>query len=353
MTVDLAVDRLGVRRPSVGSASRPQRSHRSGSRLLRRRSLINSTRGAPTSMILATQTSQRWCSSGFVASSDAGMLADADAIVICVPTPLSDDGGPGSHGGPTQLSPMSPPMCGPGSSSSLSRRPTPGPPTKSCGPPSSPPAWSWDATSSWRSPPSASIRATPPTASRTPPRSSAAALRRAPSGPRTSTRRFIDTVVTTKGTREAEMAKLLENTYRHVNIALVNEMARFCHELDIDLWDVIDAASTKPFGFARLPARSRRRRALHSHRPELPRARSADDARAIRSASSSWLKRSTPGCLTYVVERAREALAERGQPLAEATASAAGRHLQGRHRRRTRVACSAARHGAARRRCTR
>jgi UDP-N-acetyl-D-glucosamine dehydrogenase len=60
---------------------------------------------------------------------------------------------------------------------------------------------------------------------------------------------FIDTVVRTKGTREAETAKLLENTYRHINIALVNEMARFCHDLEIDLWDVIAAASTKPFGF--------------------------------------------------------------------------------------------------------
>jgi nucleotide sugar dehydrogenase len=45
------------------------------------------------------------------------------------------------------------------------------------------------------------------------------------------------------------MAKLLENTYRHINIALVNEVARFCHDLEIDLWDVIAAASTKPFGF--------------------------------------------------------------------------------------------------------
>jgi len=61
--------------------------------------------------------------------------------------------------------------------------------------------------------------------------------------------RIVDTVVRTRGTREAEMAKLLENTYRHINIALVNEMARFCHELDIDLWDVIDAAKSKPFGF--------------------------------------------------------------------------------------------------------
>lgn len=60
---------------------------------------------------------------------------------------------------------------------------------------------------------------------------------------------FIDTVVTAAGTREAETAKLLENTYRHINIALVNEMSRFCHELGIDFWDVIRLASTKPFGF--------------------------------------------------------------------------------------------------------
>ncbi|NYD49412.1 nucleotide sugar dehydrogenase [Actinomadura luteofluorescens] len=61
--------------------------------------------------------------------------------------------------------------------------------------------------------------------------------------------KFVDQVVEAKGTREAEMAKLLENTYRHVNIALVNEMAVFCNELGIDLWDAIDCAATKPFGF--------------------------------------------------------------------------------------------------------
>jgi UDP-N-acetyl-D-glucosamine dehydrogenase len=60
---------------------------------------------------------------------------------------------------------------------------------------------------------------------------------------------FIDTVVEARGTREAEMAKLLENTYRHVNIAMVNEMAQFCHELGIDLWNVIELAKSKPFGF--------------------------------------------------------------------------------------------------------
>ena len=61
--------------------------------------------------------------------------------------------------------------------------------------------------------------------------------------------KIVDTVVPTVGLREAEFAKLLENTYRHINIALINEMAVFCHELGIDLWASIDAAETKPFGF--------------------------------------------------------------------------------------------------------
>ena len=60
---------------------------------------------------------------------------------------------------------------------------------------------------------------------------------------------IVDTVVPTVGLREAEFSKLLENTYRHVNIALVNEMAVFCHELGIDLWDAIEAAKSKPFGY--------------------------------------------------------------------------------------------------------
>jgi nucleotide sugar dehydrogenase len=61
--------------------------------------------------------------------------------------------------------------------------------------------------------------------------------------------KLCDRVVRARSAREAEMAKLLENTYRHVNIALVNEMAIFCHELGVDLWDAIECASTKPFGF--------------------------------------------------------------------------------------------------------
>jgi nucleotide sugar dehydrogenase len=61
--------------------------------------------------------------------------------------------------------------------------------------------------------------------------------------------RFIKEVHVVASPREAEMAKLLENTFRHVNIALVNEMAVFCQELEVDLWQAIDAAATKPFGF--------------------------------------------------------------------------------------------------------
>lgn len=60
---------------------------------------------------------------------------------------------------------------------------------------------------------------------------------------------LVDQVVVAAGVREAEMSKLLENTFRHVNIALVNEMVRFSDELDIDLWNAIDCAATKPFGF--------------------------------------------------------------------------------------------------------
>ncbi|HEY3502318.1 MAG TPA: nucleotide sugar dehydrogenase [Actinocatenispora sp.] len=57
-------------------------------------------------------------------------------------------------------------------------------------------------------------------------------------------------VVVAVGTREAEMAKLLENAYRSVNIALVNEVATVCDALGVDVWDVVRCAATKPFGFA-------------------------------------------------------------------------------------------------------
>ena len=60
---------------------------------------------------------------------------------------------------------------------------------------------------------------------------------------------IIDTPVPAKGTREAELTKLMENTFRHVNIALINELAVFAHQLNVDIWDAIQAANSKPFGF--------------------------------------------------------------------------------------------------------
>ncbi|GIJ44575.1 UDP-N-acetyl-D-glucosamine dehydrogenase [Virgisporangium aliadipatigenens] len=60
---------------------------------------------------------------------------------------------------------------------------------------------------------------------------------------------IVDTTVPVSSPREAEMAKLIENTFRHVNIALINEMAMVAHDLNIDIWQAIDAAASKPFGF--------------------------------------------------------------------------------------------------------
>ncbi len=60
-----------------------------------------------------------------------------------------------------------------------------------------------------------------------------------------------ETVVVLSSPEAAELSKLLENIFRSVNIALVNELAQLCDRLDIDVWEVIDAASTKPFGFMR------------------------------------------------------------------------------------------------------
>ena len=71
----------------------------------------------------------------------------------------------------------------------------------------------------------------------------------------TAVQAFYDTIVertvAVSTPKEAELTKLLENTFRHVNIALVNEIAMFAADLGIDVWEAIDAASTKPFGYLR------------------------------------------------------------------------------------------------------
>jgi UDP-N-acetyl-D-glucosamine dehydrogenase len=62
---------------------------------------------------------------------------------------------------------------------------------------------------------------------------------------------LVDRTMPVSSPKEAELTKLLENTFRHVNIALVNELAIFASDLGIDVWEAIDAASTKPFGYMR------------------------------------------------------------------------------------------------------
>ncbi|WP_166354817.1 nucleotide sugar dehydrogenase [Phytoactinopolyspora limicola] len=185
---------------------------------------------------------------GFRATADAAELATADAIVICVPTPLSDEGGPdltavtaasraiAAHLRPNTLVVLESTTY-PGTTDEVVR------PILEQG--------GLEAGQDFH------LAFSP---ERIDPGNQTFGLRNTPKvvGGHTLActaaaaafyRRFVDTVVEARGTREAETAKLLENTYRHVNIALVNEMARFCHELDIDLWDVIRLAATKPFGF--------------------------------------------------------------------------------------------------------
>ncbi len=76
-------------------------------------------------------------------------------------------------------------------------------------------------------------------------------------------------VVPVSSCEAAELCKILENTYRAVNIALVNELKMLCERINVDVWEVIDAAKTKPFGFQAFYPGPRFRRTLHSHRSVL------------------------------------------------------------------------------------
>jgi UDP-N-acetyl-D-glucosamine dehydrogenase len=86
-------------------------------------------------------------------------------------------------------------------------------------------------------------------ARRTRPRSSAALTPECLEGRERLYGNIIDTLVPVSSTDAAEMVKLLENTFRAVNIGLVNEVALMCNKLGLDVWEVIDAAASKPFGF--------------------------------------------------------------------------------------------------------
>ncbi|WP_225642067.1 nucleotide sugar dehydrogenase [Streptomyces werraensis] len=117
--------------------------------------------------------------------------------------------------------------------------------------------------------------------------------------------RITDKVVRARGPREAETVQLLETNFRHVNIALVNEMAALCHDLGIDLWDVLRCAETKPFGFLAF----RPGPGVGGH--TVPQDLSAHAGRTLRMAE---LAQEVNGRMPrYVVQRAAALLNEHGK----------------------------------------
>ena len=177
------------------------------------------------------------------------IVAELDTVNICVPTPLRKTKDPDmsyivsavesiakhlqpGHAGPPRVHDLPGHDRGSGAAAARSRRPQGG-----------------RATSSSPSRPSASTRATRRSRRTTCPKvvggitPDCTALASALYGA------AIETIVPVSSTRVAEMVKLLENTFRAVNIGLVNELALMCDRMDIDVWEVVDAAKTKPFGF--------------------------------------------------------------------------------------------------------
>ncbi|MFF6915814.1 nucleotide sugar dehydrogenase [Streptomyces sp. NPDC012466] len=117
--------------------------------------------------------------------------------------------------------------------------------------------------------------------------------------------RLTDKVVRARGPREAETVQLLETNYRHVNIALVNEMAVLCNDLGVDLWDVVRCAETKPFGFQAF----RPGPGVGGH--SVPQDMTAAGGRGLRMVElAQQVNRRMPG---YVVQRAATLLNEHGK----------------------------------------
>ena len=186
---------------------------------------------------------------GFNATTDSACISDSDVIIICVPTPLDDDGTPDLSAVKAATRTVSEHLQ-PGSLVVLESTTYPGTTEDTVRP-------LLEEGSGFVAGIDFSLAYSP---ERIDPGNPEWGLRNTPKivGGLTADcterairfyEQLVDTVVPTVGLREAEFAKLLENTYRHVNIALINEMAVFCHELGIDLWASIDAAATKPFGF--------------------------------------------------------------------------------------------------------
>ena len=243
---------------------------------------------------------------GFFASIDARQLRRAQTIVVCVPTPLSSDGAPdlaplraaavsvAEHLQPRTLVILESTTY-PGTTDEEIR------PILEAGH-----GGGWeDFWLVFRR--SGSTPATSTSGPRTRRRWSVATHPPAPIRLRHSMR-FIDTVVRTKGTREAETAKLLENTYRHINIALVNEMARFCHPPNRPL----GRNSCGKYEALRIPAVQASPDGVGTAYRLTPTTcpTACEPGWAIRSGSWNWRRRSMPPCPATL----REANSRSAQP---------------------------------------
>ena len=154
----------------------------------------------------------------------------------------------------------------------------------------------------------------------------------------------IETIVPVSSTRVAEMVKLLENTFRAVNIGLVNELALMCDRMDIDVWEVVDAAKTKPFGFMAFypgPGLGGHCIPIDPFYLSWKAKQSGFDPRFIELAGHI-----NGGMPHYVVDKVAEALNTKRKAINGSQDPDRRRRLQARHRRHARVA-GARRHGPA------
>ncbi len=150
----------------------------------------------------------------------------------------------------------------------------------------------------------------------------------------------LEKVVPVSSTRVAEMVKLLENTFRMINIGLVNEIAMLCDRMDINVWEVIDAAATKPFGFMPFypgPGLGGHCIPIDPFYLSWKTKQAGIEARFIELAG--YINGTMPH---FVVDKIQNALNEHAKPLKRLAHSHHGRGVQARYRRRARI--SGARH---------
>lgn len=187
-------------------------------------------------------------SKGYKASTDPGVIADADVVVICVPTPLGEAGSPDLSAVLAATNTIRDNLSGV-TLVVLESTTSPGTTEEVCLPILTANGSELDSDLFLAFSPERIDPGNPTYGLKNTPKIVGGVSEESGNRAEAFYSQFIDEVVRAKGAKEAETAKLLENTYRHINIALVNEMSKFCNEMEIDLWDVIDLAKTKPFGF--------------------------------------------------------------------------------------------------------